>query len=131
MSKYPISNVCPSCGHTRFQRTYPDTIIAFKSDRICLECGTRYTPATPRWAAVVFILLGFFFAWVLVSLILAITFDRFLAVGDRGVSRSLVVGIASAFVVVAAAVIYGVRIVTRKTRDNRKSPSGASDGSDG
>ncbi len=131
MSKYPISDVYPRCGHPRFQRTYPDTIVAFKSDRICLECGTRYTPPTPRWAGVVFILLGLFFAWVLVSLILAMTFDRFLGVGDRGVSRGLVVGIVSGCVLAAAAVVYGVRAVRRKHRDKHKPPPGLSDGSDG
>jgi hypothetical protein len=32
--------------------------VAFTDDRECVACGARYTPPTPVWAAVIFILLG-------------------------------------------------------------------------
>jgi hypothetical protein len=33
-------------------------MISFQKDRICDACGTRYILPTPRWAGVVFLLLG-------------------------------------------------------------------------
>src|SRR5262249_8664775 len=36
----------------------PGTMIAFRSDRVCRECGTRYTPPTPTWAARLFCEIG-------------------------------------------------------------------------
>lgn len=32
--------------------------MAYKWDRVCKECGTRYTPPTPVWAGWVFIFAG-------------------------------------------------------------------------
>jgi hypothetical protein len=58
MSKYPTASHCPDCGSTDFKRVKPEGRIAFTDDRKCTACGTRYTPPTPAWAAVVFILLG-------------------------------------------------------------------------
>jgi hypothetical protein len=40
----------------------PDRWIAFTWDRACKSCGTRYTPPTPTWAAVVFLVIGFLLA---------------------------------------------------------------------
>ena len=45
--------------------------MAFVSDRVCTVCATRYTPPTPIWAGIVFIiaglaLAGFFgLAWII------------------------------------------------------------------
>jgi hypothetical protein len=58
MSRYPISRICPACGGSAFRRVQPETRLAFVSDRICEDCGTRYTPLTPGWAALLFILAG-------------------------------------------------------------------------
>jgi hypothetical protein len=55
---YPVGKVCPACGHARFERVDPDRWITFGFDRVCLACGTRYTPPTPVWAAVVMLLAG-------------------------------------------------------------------------
>jgi hypothetical protein len=55
---YPISRVCPRCGHAEYQTRRPEKLLAFASDRVCTACQTRYTPPTPTWAAVVFILAG-------------------------------------------------------------------------
>lgn len=62
MSKYPISKVCPQCAGTAFKRKKSEEFIAFGSDRICDACQTRYTPPTPVWAAIVFILIGLLMA---------------------------------------------------------------------
>jgi hypothetical protein len=56
--RYPVGKVCPACGHARFERVDPQRWITFALDRICLACGTRYTPPTPAWAAGVMILAG-------------------------------------------------------------------------
>lgn len=55
---YPISKVCPSCGNAEFKKRRPDRLVAFTYDRICRACGTRYTPPTPLWAALAFLLVG-------------------------------------------------------------------------
>lgn len=57
-NKYPISKACPACGDIKFNRVKPSTWVAFASDRICKDCGTRYTPPTPRWASFVFVIAG-------------------------------------------------------------------------
>jgi hypothetical protein len=58
MGILPISKVCPSCGGSRHRKVRPRRWIAFTSDRVCLECETRYAPPTPRWAGAVFLLVG-------------------------------------------------------------------------
>jgi hypothetical protein len=58
MAKVPISRKCPKCQGTDFKRVKPERPIAFTDDRECKSCGTRYTPPTPLWAAVVFIAIG-------------------------------------------------------------------------
>jgi drug/metabolite transporter (DMT)-like permease len=60
-SKYPISENCPKCGGSTHKKVKPKTAIAFTWDRVCQQCSTRYTPLTPRWARVVFALLGLAF----------------------------------------------------------------------
>jgi hypothetical protein len=57
MAKYPESKKCPRCHGTDFKRVKPEGI-AFTDDRVCKNCGTRYTPPTPLWAAVLFIVIG-------------------------------------------------------------------------
>lgn len=49
---------CPRCGGTEFIRCKPKTMVAFASDRKCRACGTRYSPPTPTWAALVFVVAG-------------------------------------------------------------------------
>lgn len=36
----------------------PERLVAFAHDRVCNSCNTRYTPPTPGWAGIVFILIG-------------------------------------------------------------------------
>lgn len=55
---YPVSKLCPKCGNAEFKKRRPEKWIAFSWDRVCKACGTRYTPPTPVWAGVVFILAG-------------------------------------------------------------------------
>ncbi len=56
--RYPISRQCPACGGVNYRRRRPNRWIAFTADRVCNACGTRYSPPTPRWAGIVFILAG-------------------------------------------------------------------------
>jgi hypothetical protein len=61
MDRYPIARSCPACGSAAFKRVRPEKgRIAFTDDRKCQTCGTRYTPPTPTWAAVLFIACGGF-----------------------------------------------------------------------
>lgn len=54
----PVSKVCPSCGGTRYTTRRPKATVAFISDRVCIDCNTRYSPPTPTWAGIVFLLAG-------------------------------------------------------------------------
>jgi uncharacterized protein (DUF983 family) len=58
MVNHPKSRTCPKCNGTEYRRVKPEKRIAFADDRMCKSCGTRYTPPTPLWAAVVFIVVG-------------------------------------------------------------------------
>jgi len=55
---FPISKVCPQCGHTEFKKVYPNTYLAFAYDRVCNACGTRYSPPTPLWGALLIMAIG-------------------------------------------------------------------------
>ena len=55
---YPVSTVCPECASEKFTRERPQGWVAFAWDRVCVDCGMRYSPPTPLWAAIVFIVLG-------------------------------------------------------------------------
>ncbi len=57
-SKYAVGQVCPACQNPEYKQVRPDRWIAFTWDRVCKACGTRYTPPTPLWAGVVFIIAG-------------------------------------------------------------------------
>jgi hypothetical protein len=54
----PVSRVCPRCGGVSFRSVRPKGMIAFGWDRVCKGCGTQYTPPTPRWAGIAFVILG-------------------------------------------------------------------------
>lgn len=58
VQEIPVGNACPSCGGSNFKKVRPKSWVAFISDRVCRDCKTRYTPPTPIWAGVVFILIG-------------------------------------------------------------------------
>ncbi len=60
MGERRVSKVCPTCGCTEFKKVRPKGWVAFIDDRKCAECGDCYTPPTPRWAAVCFIVVGVF-----------------------------------------------------------------------
>ena len=57
-SKYPLSSVCPKCGQKSHTTIKPSSWVAFRLDRLCTDCGARYTPPTPGWASVLFIVAG-------------------------------------------------------------------------
>src|SRR5579872_2940704 len=61
MSEYRVSQICPKCNNTTYKKVRPKSWVAFLDERVCLECGERYTPPTPRWASILFILIGVFF----------------------------------------------------------------------
>jgi hypothetical protein len=69
-SPYPISSHCPSCQANDYKTIKPETKVAFLPDRICAACGTRYTPPTPAWAAILFIVLGLLGSAVLLLMLL-------------------------------------------------------------
>ena len=41
---FPVSAACPKCASLQFTRVPPLGAVAFAKDRICDQCGTRYTP---------------------------------------------------------------------------------------
>lgn len=58
---FPVARVCPKCGSAKCKLVRPQKLVAFKWDRACKECGTHYTPPTPRWAARSFVFVGLLF----------------------------------------------------------------------
>src|SRR6516164_4403820 len=58
VGRYPVATSCPDCGCKEYRRVKVNRPVAFTDDRECVACGARYTPPTPVWAAVIFILLG-------------------------------------------------------------------------
>lgn len=55
---FPVSVLCPQCGHHEYTAQRPQSWVSFTWDRVCKQCGCIYTPPTPRWAAIVFIVAG-------------------------------------------------------------------------
>ena len=103
MSRYPVASHCPDCGSKDFKRVKPEGRVAFTDDRKCTACGTRYTPPTPAWAAVVFILLG-----ILITAVGIVFGFAFLIRRDDVRLRDLVYGtILTVFGL--SAIIYGIR----------------------
>jgi hypothetical protein len=113
MSKYPISETCPECGQTTFKGVKPETFVAFTEDRICLGCGTRYTPSTPTWAAIVFLIVG---TGIVLVALLGIGLELLRPAG--GCSGQMTYFICFPILAVGiACVIYGIR--TLKNRGDR------------
>jgi len=100
MADYSISVACPKCRCRDYTKATPDATIAFKMDRVCKRCGTRYTPPTPRWAGGLFMLCGF--------LILGINAFRF----QEGLTMPFVVLAFPGFIAFA----YGLRYLFFPTR---------------
>jgi hypothetical protein len=82
----PVSKACPQCGSREYTRVKPTATIAFASDRVCGQCGTRYSPPTPVWAAIVFMTVGGLLTAVFGLLCLPIMI-RLFDVGARGNSN--------------------------------------------
>ena len=58
-----ISKDCPACGCAKYREIRPPTIVVrFAKDRICADCGCRYRPPTPIWAALTLVVIGFLLA---------------------------------------------------------------------
>lgn len=54
----PVGSVCLACGHAAFKGAASQKWVAYVHDRVCLACGTRYTPPTPAWARVAMTMVG-------------------------------------------------------------------------
>jgi hypothetical protein len=74
---YPVASTCPKCGSREFREVVapvaPESLVAGVAyDRECTACDTTYTPPTPLWENVVFIVLGipillafFYIGWLI------------------------------------------------------------------
>ncbi len=58
LAPIPVARVCPNCRSANCKRVRPRGLVAFKWDRVCRECDTRYTPPTPRAVARLFVIIG-------------------------------------------------------------------------
>jgi hypothetical protein len=97
---YRVSSRCPMCGCPEFESTRPKTFVAFTSDRVCCNCQTRYTPPTPVWASIVFLLIGIVF-------VLGCTFSVLLGIMGGAMTAVLVNGL---FAICGLLLVsYGVR----------------------
>lgn len=55
---HPVSPVCPECGGTEYRAVRPDRLVAFRYDRVCRDCQTRYVTPTPPAGAVAMLIVG-------------------------------------------------------------------------
>lgn len=72
MADIPVSRTCPACGGQEYTLRKPKAFVAFADDRECKACSTRYSPPTPLWAGIVFLLCGLalpFLGFVLIALL--------------------------------------------------------------
>jgi hypothetical protein len=100
---YPVSETCPNCGHREYKQRKPEQLVAFRWDRVCKACGTRYTPPTPLWAALVFILAGLGLAgFAFISLLLHVASGSALAL--PAMSCEALLGVMGVL-----AIVYGIR----------------------
>jgi hypothetical protein len=110
---YPVSKVCPECGHDEYEKRRPKGWVAFVDDRICKKCRTRYTPPTPLWAALVFIVggLGVALAGVLALLFLLLSIVR---AGSRPTAALVELGIGVALIGMGGlATFHGFRCLAK------------------
>ena len=102
-----MSAVCPACGSVEYRPIRPDGWVTYAPDRICTGCGMRYTPPTPRWAAVTLVLVGSaMLLGAVASVLTRLATGNLLAI-VTGVSDVLV-GLLGGI-----AVRYGVRVLRR------------------
>ena len=111
MNEHPIAKVCPQCGSASFVRVRAKGPISFTDDRKCQACGTRYTPPTPRWAAIVFLILGPMIS--IGSLLLAFGTLWVAIIHDKGVLGCVggftLGSMVGSFLLGIYCVVYGVR----------------------
>lgn len=104
---YPVSDVCPKCGKTDYTRQRPQGWVSFAWDRVCKDCGTVYSPPTPRWASIVFIMIGVIMAgFGSLAIIAGMTTGSV-----AGVPNALCWGFVGAIGVLA--LIHGIRSLSR------------------
>ncbi len=118
----PVGRVCPQCGGKEYRPARSRSLISVAPDRLCLQCGTQYSLPTPRWAAMVFLLIGLVAAvgaiggaWVLRA---AIEEGR----GGRIFRAVLGMGIAAA--VAAGCVFKGLWALRHERPPATRSPAG-------
>lgn len=87
----------------------PENYVAFASDRICKKCGTRYTPPTPRWAGVLFLICGLFL--IAVAGYFVIDFVNIAKEHDKLTRRRLFAPVLYCGIPGIAALWYGVKKV--------------------
>jgi hypothetical protein len=90
MERVAISKVCPSCGAGEYRKLRSRRWIAFSDDRVCLSCGTRYSPPTTVWAAFVLALGG---AIVFVTGVVFLVVDLVALLRGRVVAIGLAISI--------------------------------------
>lgn len=68
----PTCRACPKCGTTAAKKIGSQKLVSASGDRLCLKCGTRYTPPTPTWIKLSLLLMGLVFAGPTVPMTIAI-----------------------------------------------------------
>lgn len=112
MVKHPISRKCPTCHGIDFKRVAPEAALAFTDDRVCKSCGTRYTPPTPLWAAVIFLVVGIVIILLNIAAgVVASNAGRFWFSVRIGIFHSLTLPVG------IGCVIYGIRCIRRQDEE--------------
>jgi hypothetical protein len=119
--KLPRKKKCPKCQGIDFKLVRPEEgRVAFTDDRVCKSCGTRYTPPTPVWAAVLFIVIG-----VLILLVdLAVVGVGFVVGRDFWHALRVYIFLLATLSTGVGCVVYGLRYLRRQ--DDTPSPADGS-----
>lgn len=108
LNGHPKSKVCPNCGCSDYATIRTSQGVAFTDDRICAKCSTRYTPPTPIWAAILFVIIGS--AFLVASMLDVLSVCAELADGKLLPARLIATGIVFGLAIAGGfAIRHGIR----------------------
>jgi hypothetical protein len=116
---YPVSRLCPNCKQTKFKSVRPDRWVTFTWDRVCSDCGTRYSPPAPEWAVPVFFLAALLLAVIGCGSLVFSWFPALLTSKPSDLCGGFVGTAGGIFflILAVAAILQGVRALRQKPDD--------------
>ena len=111
---------CPKCDSTQAQTVKPESLfsVQFRADRECEDCGTQWSPETPRWAGLFSIVVALFLGFVAIVFFLSGLYDAIRAEMRWYVYVSII-GFATLFLKnVVLLLMYGIGVLRGKPKSD-------------